>query len=152
MIKKKRGRTMKLEQIAAIIEAAWNSDIIKVMVLFIIMDIVFGVIRAIKEKKFNSCVGIDGAIRKTSMMISISFLLIFDKISDLNLMHLLPEEVQKYLGSQIGTAEFFGILYIAYELVSILKNMTLCGLPVKGIWEKVEEWLRKYTNELPEDK
>ena len=67
-------------------------------------------------------------------------------------MNFLPEEVQKYLGTQVGSAEFFGILYIAYELVSILKNMTLCGLPVKGIWEKVEEWLRKYTNELPGEK
>jgi toxin secretion/phage lysis holin len=143
---------MKLEQIDAIIEAAWNSDIIKVMVLFIVMDIVFGVIRATKEKKFNSCVGIDGAVRKTSMVVSIAFLLILDKIADLNLMNFLPEEVHKYLGSQVGSAEFFGILYIAYELVSILKNMTLCGLPVKGIWEKVEEWLRKYTNELPGEK
>lgn len=34
----------------------------------------FGVLRAIKEKKFNSCAGIDGAIRKVGMLISLVFI------------------------------------------------------------------------------
>ena len=41
-------------------------------------------------------------------------------------------------------------LYIAYEVVSIFKNMALCGLPVKKVWEKVREFLAKYTDELPD--
>ncbi len=28
------------------------------------------------------------------------------------------------------------LLYIAYELVSILKNTTLCGLPMKRLWRR----------------
>ena len=42
-------------------------------------------------------------------------------------------------------------LYIAYEIVSILKNMSLCGLPVKKVWRTVKKALSKYTNELPTD-
>lgn len=37
-----------------------------------------------------------------------------------------------------------------YEVVSIFKNMALCGLPVKKVWEKVREFLAKYTDELPD--
>lgn len=28
--------------------------------------------------------------------------------------------------------------------------MALCGLPVKKVWEKVREFLAKYTDELPD--
>ena len=52
---------------------------------------------------------------------------------------------------RIGIAEFFGIIYIGFEAVSILKNMALCGLPVKRIWFKVREFLGKYTDELPDN-
>ena len=56
-----------------------------------------------------------------------------------------------YLGlDTVGVAEFFALLYIAYEVVSIFKNMALCGLPVKKVWEKVREFLAKYTDELPD--
>lgn len=34
--------------------------------------------------------------------------------------------------------------------MSIFKNMALCGLPVKKVWEKVREFLAKYTDELPD--
>ena len=54
-------------------------------------------------------------------------------------------------GQTVGTMEFFALLYIAYEIVSILKNMSLCGLPVKKVWRTVKKALSKYTNELPTD-
>lgn len=54
-------------------------------------------------------------------------------------------------GQTVGTMEFFALLYIAYEIVSILKNMSLCGLPVKKVWHTVKKALSKYTNELPTD-
>ena len=41
-------------------------------------------------------------------------------------------------------------LYMIDEVVSIFKNMALCGLPVKKVWEKVREFLAKYTDELPD--
>ena len=51
----------------------------------------------------------------------------------------------------LGMSEFFAILFVAYEIVSILKNMTLAGLPVKGLWQKVKALLSKYTTELPDE-
>lgn len=30
------------------------------------------------------------------------------------------------------------------------RGMALCGLPVKKVWEKVREFLAKYTDELPD--
>lgn len=69
----------------------------------------------------------------------------------INLIGFIPEQARTYLGlDTVGVAEFFALLYIAYEVVSIFKNMALCGLPVKKVWEKVREFLAKYTDELPD--
>ena len=141
-----------MDRITELLALAWGSPIIKLVILAVVMDTCFGCIRAIKEHKFNSCFGIDGAIRKISMVASLAFLLILDRIVHLNLIGFIPEVIRSYLPvSGIGVAEFFGLLYIAYELVSILKNMTLCGLPVKRLWETVKKFLTQYTDELPDN-
>ena len=133
------------------IDAAAHNKIIQLVVLAIVCDTIFGVLRAVKEKRFNSCAGIDGAIRKIGMLISLVFMLAIDVLVKINLIAFIPENVRTYLGlTTVGVAEFFSLLYIAYEVVSILKNMTLCGLPIKGIWEKVRKFLTKYTDELPD--
>lgn len=133
------------------IDAAAQNRVIQLVVLAIVFDTIFGVLRAVKEKKFNSCAGIDGAIRKVGMLISLVFILAVDALVKVNLIAFIPESVRTYLGlTTVGVAEFFSLLYIAYEVVSILKNMTLCGLPIKGIWEKVRAFLTKYTEELPD--
>ena len=96
-------------------------------------------------------VGIDGAIRKVGMLISLVFMLAIDVLIKINLIGFIPEQARTYLGlDTVGVAEFFALLYIAYEVVSIFKNMALCGLPVKKVWEKVREFLAKYTDELPD--
>jgi len=137
--------------ITEFIEAAAHNKIIQLVVLAIVCDTVFGVLRAIKEKKFNSCAGIDGAIRKVGMLISLVFMLAIDVLIKINIIGFIPEQVRTYLGlDTVGVAEFFALLYIAYEVVSIFKNMALCGLPVKKVWEKVREFLAKYTDELPD--
>jgi len=138
-----------MERIFLLIDEALQSDIIQIVILAVCMDTVFGLLRAAKQHKLNSSFGIDGAIRKVSMVMSIAFLLILDAIANINFLGMLPEEVRSAFGNKIGAAEFFGILYIAYEAVSILKNMALCGLPVRGVWTKVKGFLNKYTNELP---
>lgn len=133
------------------IDAAAHNRVIQLVILAIVCDTIFGVLRAVKEKKFNSCAGIDGAIRKVGMLISLVFMLAIDVLVKVNLIAFIPESVRTYLGlTTVGVAEFFSLLYIAYEVVSILKNMTLCGLPIKGIWEKVRAFLTKYTEELPD--
>lgn len=129
---------------------AYNT-IIRLVVVAVVMDTIFGIGRAIREHKFNSSVGIDGAIRKICMIISIVFMGVVDALVHINLIGFLPEEVRNYLPTAtIGLAEFFGLLYLCYEIVSILKNMALCGLPVKGLWKKVQAFLGKYTEELPD--
>ncbi|MCI6853875.1 MAG: phage holin family protein [Firmicutes bacterium] len=141
-----------MEKIFEIINAAAANPMLQLVVLVIVFDTIFGVIRAIKEHKFNSCVGIDGAIRKVSMIISLVFLLIADQIISVNLIAFIPETVRSYIGlDAVGLTGFFSLLYIAYEIVSILKNMTLCGLPVRIIWDKLKAILGKYTAELPDD-
>jgi len=145
-------RIMEMDRITELLALAWGSPIIKLVILAVVMDTCFGCIRAIKEHDFNSCFGIDGAIRKISMVASLAFLLILDRIVHLNLIGFIPEAIRSYLPvNAIGVAEFFGLLYIAYELVSILKNMTLCGLPVKRLWETVKKFLTQYTDELPDN-
>lgn len=133
------------------INAGTHNKIIQLVVLAIVFDTIFGVLRAIKERKFNSCAGINGAIRKVAMLISLVFMLAIDLLIKINLIGFIPETVRTYLGlTSVGVAEFFSLLYIAYEITSIFKNMTLCGLPVKKVWEKVRAFLMKYTDELPD--
>jgi len=140
-----------MEKLFTLIDQALQNDIIQMVILGVCMDTVFGLFRAIKQHKLNSSFGIDGAVRKISMLASISFLVILDTIASINLIGFLPEEIREFLGSKIGVAEFFGIIYIGFETVSILKNMSCCGLPVKGVWRKVREFLGRYTDELPSE-
>lgn len=133
------------------INTAAHNRVIGLVVLAIVFDTVFGVLRAAKEKKFNSCAGIDGAIRKVGMLISLFFMLAVDMLVNVNLIGFIPEAVRDRLGfTSVGVAEFFALLYIAYEIVSIFKNMALCGLPVKKVWAAVRAFLGKYTDELPD--
>lgn len=126
------------------------SKVIEAVVLLIVFDTIFGIIRAIKEHSFNSSVGIDGAIRKISMLVSLVGLQIADFITGFNLIGFIPKEIRAYLPLEvIGLAEFFGLIYCSYEVVSVLKNMALCGLPVKRLWATVQKFLSKYTKELP---
>lgn len=130
-----------------------HNTIIQLVVIAVVMDTLFGAGRALKQHKFNSSVGIDGAIRKISMLASLVFLAVIDGLVHINLIGFIPEEARAYFPqsiSTIGLAEFFGLLYLCYEVVSILKNMALCGLPVKKLWETVRKFLGKYTEELPD--
>lgn len=131
-------------------EAA-HDKLLQLVIIAIITDTIFGILRAIKDRNFNSCFGINGAIRKCAMILSIILLVIVDYITQFNLIGFLPEEVRQFFGESIGIAGFFEILFLTYEVVSILKNMVLCGLPVKKVWLYVKMFLSKYTDELPDD-
>lgn len=138
--------------IAEIYNHATHSTLLMLVVLAVICDTCFGIIRAIKEKKFNSNFGIDGALRKIAMLLSLVFLVIVDAVIQVNLIGFIPTDIRTPLGLEtVGVAEFFSILYLAYEITSILKNMVLCGLPVKSVWSAVKKFLGKYTEELPDE-
>ena len=120
-------------------EAAGNT-FLQLVLIAVVIDTIFGVLRAIKERRFNSNFGINGAIRKCGMLVCLLALVTVDHI------------VRAVMAvDRIGTMEFFAILFVAYEIISILKNMYLCGLPVKKIWQTVKAFLQKYTDELPAD-
>lgn len=125
----------------------------KLLIYAVLLDTILGVLRAIKEHKFNSCVGIDGAIRKVAMILSVVFLMLIDSIVNINFLFMIPKDYIQYIGiDKMGVCELFCLLFVLYEIVSILKNMTLCGLPVPAkVKTYVQRFLDNMTEELPEE-
>lgn len=128
-----------------------SNSLIKLLLLAILLDTILGTGRAIKEHKFNSCIGIDGAVRKVMMLVSAAVLMMADLIISINLTAFLPEDALNVIGLQkVGMCELFCVLFIVYECVSILKNMLLCGLPVPAkIRELLTAFLDNMTAEMP---
>lgn len=128
-----------------------SNPLIVLICMAIALDTFLGLLRAIKERKFNSSVGINGGIRKTAMIISIIALCFADSLIDVNLLFMIPEQVMKTIGlKKIGLSEFFSLLFSLYECASILKNMVLCGLPVpKKLKDSISKFLMAMTDEMP---
>ena len=121
----------------------------KLLLVVIVFDMIFGILRAIKERKINSCIGIDGMIRKSGMILSSLFLFLIDKIVNLNLIGFIPDDLLSYLTIKfIGIGELFGILFIIFELLSVIKNMYKCKLPIP---KKLESLLKKILTEFTEE-
>lgn len=123
---------------------------IKLVILTISFDTLLGCLSAIKNRKFNSSLGIDGGIRKVAMIACIFFLSVVDILTKFNFLFMFPQELIDFLKlNHLGISEFFSILFILYESVSILKNMYLCGLPVpKKLKDKIVSLLDAMTDEL----
>lgn len=128
------------------------SVIIKILGIALVADVVFGMLRAIKEGKFNSCFGIDGAIRKVAMMGCIIVLLFIDSLLNLNLIGIIPQDVLNFLPKDlqtVGIADIFAIVFLLCEAVSITKNLLLCNVPLpKGLVTKLTKLLDMYTDEI----
>ena len=124
----------------------------KVLFICVFLDTIFGVLRAIKEKKVNSNVGIDGLIRKFGMMISCLFFLLIDLIMEINLLSFVPKEVLSFFKLEsVGISTLFVYLFILYESLSILKNMIKCKLPIpKAFQRALEKIFKTFTAELDE--
>lgn len=123
---------------------------IKVFIICILFDVFLGCIRAIKEHDWNSTVGINGVLRKIGMIGSVFFLFATDLFINIDLLFMIPDELLTYVGiTKVGVCDFFSILFILYEITSILKNMVLCGLPVPAFLKtKIESLLNTMTTEL----
>lgn len=123
---------------------------LKSLILFIVFDVIFGVLRALKERKINSTIGIDGIIRKCGMMLSIILCLIIDNIINIDLIVFIPEEIKSYIGiNKAGITFLFNSLYIVFEILSIMKNMVKCELPIpKKIKNILEKILKEFTKEM----
>ena len=137
------------EQIISFLVTLSSNRFIRLVLIAVMLDTVLGLLRAIKEHKFNSCFGIDGAIRKIAMVLSVVVLAVVDRILGFNMLPFVPQEILMYIGiTKMGICEFFCLLYIMYETVSILKNMCLCGLPIPPLRKAIEKWLNTMTGEL----
>lgn len=125
---------------------------VQLLVIFIVLDVIFGVLRAIKEGKLNSTIGIDGIIRKVGMIITICVCILVDIIVEVDLIGFIPENVKSVLGlSKIGVSMIFNILYIIFEILSIFKNMYKCKLPLpKKLKTYLEKMLKEFTSEIKE--
>lgn len=130
-----------------------DSKCIKLLLVFIVLDVIFGILRAIKEREINSTIGIDGIIRKFGMILASLGFLVVDVMVGFNMIGFLPQEIREYLPLQIiGISSFFNILFIIFEALSILKNMVKCGLPIpKKIQVLLKRLLKDFTSEIKEE-
>lgn len=131
-----------------------NNDVFKILIIVVVLDTIFGILRAIKEKKVNSAIGIDGIIRKIGMIIAITFLSIIDNIVHVDLIGFIPENVKQVLNfSNVGISDLFNVLFIIFEILSIFKNMILCNLPIpRRLQEFLENAMKEFTGEIQEKK
>lgn len=122
---------------------------LKIVALMIVLDSTLGGLRALKERKLNSNFGINGAIRKIAMLTCVTMLVVLDRLLHINVVAYVPEQILNTIGiSKVGLAEFFSILFVFYEAVSIMKNMVLCELPVpKKFQNAVQKFLAEMTEE-----
>lgn len=133
----------------ALILQIQNNKLIILFLFAVVIDIFLGVLRSIKQKQVNSNLGISGCIRKVAMIGTVVFLFFIDKIINLNFLFVVPKEWLKFIGTEkVGLSELFAIFYMLFEILSILKNMTLIGIPVPKINKYLEEKLKHFTNEL----
>lgn len=128
----------------------FNTTGTKLLLLIIVMDIVFGIIRAMKERKVNSTIGIDGMIRKVGMMTAMLFLIGIDLLIPIDLICFIPEPVKDYLNfDRVGIDSLFSILFVIFESLSVLKNMIKCELPIpRKLQDFLEKIMSEYTDEL----
>lgn len=125
-----------------------------IVAVAIIFDTLLGFFLSVKDKKTYSSIGIDGMIRKASMLACIVFLVCLDYILHINIIGWLPEQILQIFKivhmDNIGISDVFSVLFVVFELLSILKNWALIGLPMfKGVNEWIEKFLETFTEELP---
>ena len=125
---------------------------VQLLIIFIVLDVIFGVLRSIREGKLNSTIGIDGIIRKVGMIITISVSILVDMIVSVDLIAFIPETIRETLKlGKVGISSLFNILFIIFEILSIFKNMILCKLPIpKKLQLFLENVMKEFTGELKE--
>ena len=133
-------------------EELLGNKLIQVLVIFIVLDVIFGILRSFKEHKTNSTIGIDGIIRKIAMMFTISFCIILDYIVEIDLIGFVPETIKQSINiGRVGTADLFALIYCLFEVLSIFKNMYKVGLPLpKRLKKYLEKLLKEFTSEIKE--
>ncbi len=129
-----------------------NNQSMQILCIVIVLDLIFGILRAIRERKINSCIGIDGMIRKVGMLITIIILSLIDLLVNIDFIGFIPEQIKEILNFDVvGIADVFNILFVIFESLSILKNMVLCKMPIPVKFQKfLEKVLKEFTEEIKE--
>ena len=97
-----------------------NNMLFKALLICVSLDSILGALRAIKEHKFNSCVGIDGAIRKAAMLFSVCLLMSIDVIMNINVLSFVPEQYVQILGiNKMGIMRIFSVFCSYYMRRSV---------------------------------
>ena len=136
--------------------ALMGNVFVQLLLIAVCADMVFGSLRAAKYHRWNSAVGIDGAIRKAGMLACVLLFTAIDMMMHVDVLGWLPVDARNALDAcgvvKMGVTELFALLFILYEATSVLKNMLLCGLPVPaGLREKLGAWLSTMTEETNVD-
>lgn len=137
-------------------EALMGNIFVRLLIITVCADMVFGSLRAAKYRAWNSAVGIDGAIRKAGMLASVLLFTAMDMLLHVDILSWVPTDVRNVMDTmgvvKMGITELFALLFILYEATSVLKNMLLCGIPIPaGIREKLAGWLDTMTDETQID-
>lgn len=127
-----------------------GSTSLQILCIVIVLDLIFGILRAIKEKSLNSCIGIDGMIRKVGMFITIIVLTIIDELVHIDFIGFIPESAKEILNlDEVGISYVFNLLFVIFEILSIFKNMVLCKMPIPIKLQKfLEKIMEEFTGEF----
>ena len=135
-----------------LIFTAMHDDVFRLLLVLVIADLIFGGFRAIREKKFNSTTGIDGVSRKSAMLVAMVFFGLVDLTLKWNFIGMIPEKILAVLPIQtVGSMALIGIYLCMYEALSVLKNMSLSGLPLQPVWKRLSSWLAENTDEISKE-
>lgn len=142
-----------MNEITELIMIMANHSIFKLVSLWIVFDTILGMMAAFKQKKLNSSLGIDGCIRKISMLACLCFLALSDSVMKINIITLMPAEIKNIINiNYLGLVEFFGMMFYLYESISILKNMYRLNIPMpEWLYQKLENLLKNLTKEVKEN-
>lgn len=135
--------------IQTLINNTSNSPIVKILIIALLFDVFLGSLRAIKEKNWNSTIGINGMLRKAGMVGSVVFLALADVVICFNLIAWVPENIKQVFNlNSVGLCDLFGLMFLLYELTSVLKNAAIVGIIGKKLSNKLQKILQKLTSEL----
>lgn len=135
--------------IQTLINNTSNSPIVKIFIIALLFDVFLGSLRAIKEKNWNSTIGINGMLRKAGMVGSVVFLALADVVICFNLIAWVPENIKQIFNlNSVGLCDLFGLMFLLYELTSVLKNAAIVGIIGKKLSNKLQKILQKLTSEL----
>lgn len=137
-------------------DAMLGSPLFWVWLILMLSDITFGVIRAVRDKKSNSAIGINALTRKAGMAAAIFFLELLDLVLAFNLINLLPDTWQQTLVKvnivKLGVADYFALHYAFMEALSNCKNMIIVGLPLPhAVVKFLAAWMDENTDETNVD-